>query len=401
VRASRRRTNLADLDFDLRNVTVDHWQTTVTVLAASMSAPSHRAARPDTVRLRTGSDEFCPATSSVSENQPSPTRKDLVKRINVNGVELCVETFGDPADPPVLLVGLTMLSWPDELCAALAARYVVRYDLRDAGQSTFVDPDAPTYDLRDLVTDASELLEALDLGRTHVVGVGVGGFIAQLLALDHPDQVASLTLVSTRAVAPGPVDPDLPDHAAEMRKQLFGRPAPDWTDRDSVVDYMTGSARVMSGSRGFDEQDVRAAAGSVFDRAGRTAKAQRASHLGSMFAAIDCQPRWRERLGEITVPTLVVHGDEDPFFPHGNGVALAAEIPGATLLTLPGIGQGVPRVTWPDVVEALLRHTSGPPLWPKSGAWGIPQFWQGRPVLTVQLAIRLRDTPVSAPSGPR
>jgi pimeloyl-ACP methyl ester carboxylesterase len=269
-----------------------------------------------------------------------------VKRIKVNGVELCVETFGDPADPPVLLVGVTMLSWPDELCAALAGRYVVRYDLRDAGQSTFVDPDAPAYDLRDLVTDASELLVALDLGRTHVVGLGVGGFIAQLLALDHPDQVASLTLVSTRPVAPGPVDPDLPDHAAEMRKQLFGRPAPAGTD---------------SRTRGFDEQDVRATAGSVFDRADQTAKAQRASHLGSMFAGIACQPRWRERLGEITVPTLVVHGDEDPFFPHGNGVALAAEIPGATLLTLPGIGQGVPRVTWPDVVDALLRHTSDSP----------------------------------------
>ena len=179
-------------------------------------------------------------------------------RIKVNGVELCVETVGDPADPPVLLVGVTMSSWPDELCAALAGRYVVRYDLRDAGQSTFVDPDAPSYDLRDLVTDASELLVALELGRTHVVGMGVGGFIAQLLALDHPDQVASLTLVSTRPVAPGPVDPDLPDHAPELMEQLFGRPKPDWTDRDSVVDYMTGSARLMSGSRGFDEQDVRA-----------------------------------------------------------------------------------------------------------------------------------------------
>ena len=145
-----------------------------------------------------------------------------MKQIKVNGVELCAETFGDPADPPVLLVGVTMLSWPDELCAALAGRYVVRYDLRDAGQSTFVDPDAPAYDLRDLVTDASELLAALDLGRTHVAGVGVGGFIAQLLALDHPGQVASLTLVSTRPVAPGPVDPDLPDHAAEMRSSCSG-----------------------------------------------------------------------------------------------------------------------------------------------------------------------------------
>lgn len=277
--------------------------------------------------------------------------------IKVNGVELCVETFGDPAHPPVLLIGVTMLSWPDELCAALTGRYVVRYDLRDAGQSTYVDPDTPAYDLRDLVTDASELVVALDLGRTHVVGMGVGGFIAQLLALDHPGQVASLTLVSTRPVAPGPVDPDLPGHAPEMM-QLFGRPQPDWADRDSVVDFMTGSARVMSGSGGFNEQDVRATAGSVFDRAGRTAKAQRASHLGTMFAAIDCQPRWRERLGGITAPTLVIHGDEDPFFPHGNGVALAAEIPDATLLTLPGIGQGVPRATWPVVLDALLRHTS-------------------------------------------
>lgn len=278
-------------------------------------------------------------------------------QIKSNGVELCVETFGDAADPPVLLIGITMLSWPDELCAALTGRYVVRYDLRDAGRSTFEDPDAPAYDLRDLVTDASELLAGLGLERAHVAGVGVGGFIAQLFALDHPGRVATLTLVSTRPVAPGPADPDLPEHEPQVMARLFGRPEPDWTDRDSVVDYMTGSARLMSGSRGFDEQDARATAGAVFDRAGRTAKAQRASHVGSMFAAVDCRPRWRERLGGITAPTLVVHGDEDPFFPHGNGVALAAEIPGATLLTLPGVGSGLPRVAWPVVAETMIRHT--------------------------------------------
>jgi pimeloyl-ACP methyl ester carboxylesterase len=154
------------------------------------------------------------------------------------------------------------------------------------------------------------------------------------------------------------VDPDLPEHEPEVMAKLFGRPEPDWTDRDSVVEFMTGSARLMSGSRGFDEADARRTAGLVFDRAGRTAKAQRASHLGSMFAALDCRPRWRERLPEIAVPTLVVHGDEDPFFPYGNGEALAREIPGADLLRLPGIGQGLPRVTWPVVVDALLRHTS-------------------------------------------
>lgn len=279
-------------------------------------------------------------------------------QVEVNGVELCVQGFGDPGDPPVLLIGVTMLSWPDELCAALAGRYVLRYDLRDTGRSTVVDPHAPDYDLRDLVTDASALLRALGLGPAHVAGIGVGGFIAQLLALDHPEQVASLTLVATRPVAPGPVDADLPDHDGELMAQLFARPAPDWTDRESVLAYLTGSARAMAGSRGFDEDEVRAQAAAVFDRAGPTAAEQQASHQGIMFAAIDCRPRWRERLGEITAPTLVVHGDEDPFFPLGNGQALAAEIPGAELLILPGIGQGLPRVTWPVVTEALLRHTA-------------------------------------------
>ena len=278
--------------------------------------------------------------------------------VEVNGVELCVQTFGDPSDPPVLLIGVTMLSWPEELCASLAGRYVLRYDLRDTGRSTVVDPESPGYDLRDLVTDASELVSALRLGPVHVVGLGVGGFIAQLLALDHPDRIASLTLISTRPVAPGPVDPDLPDHDLELMARLFAGPEPDWADRDSVVEYMVGSARAMSGSRGFAEDEVRVHAAAVFDRAGPSPAAQQASHLGTMFAAIDCRPRWRERLGEIAAPTLVVHGEEDRFFPHGNGRALAAEIPGAELLTLPGIGQGLPRATWPVVTEALLRHTA-------------------------------------------
>ncbi|WP_427884775.1 alpha/beta fold hydrolase [Kribbella sp. GL6] len=267
----------------------------------------------------------------------------------VNGVALWVDTFGEPSDPPVLLIGL---SWPDEFCARLTGRYVVRYDLRDTGRSTYVDPDAPTYDLRDLVADAAGLLD----GPAHVVGLGVGGFVAQLLALDH--EVASLTLVSTRAVAPGPINADLEDHDATVMGQLFGRAAPDWTDRDSVVDYMTGSARLLAGSEGFDEQDVRTWAGRVFDRSGKSAAAQRASHLGTTFAAIDCGPRWRERLPGITAKTLVIHGDEDPFFPHQNGEVLAAEIPNARLLTLAGIGQGLPRATWPTVVPALLSHTA-------------------------------------------
>ncbi|WP_018353403.1 alpha/beta fold hydrolase [Longispora albida] len=315
-------------------------------------------------------------------------------QIKVNGIELYAETLGNPSDPPILLIGVTTLSWPSGLCTALTGRYVVRYDLRDTGQSTFTDPGAPVYDLRDLVTDASELVAALNLGRTHVAGMGVGGFIAQLLALDHPDQVASLTLVSTRPVAPGPADPDLPAHAPEVMEQLFGRPAPDWTHRESVVGYMTGSARLLSGSKGFNEQDVRATAGAIFDRAEPTAEAQRASHLGTAFAAMDCQPRWRERLGEITASALVIHGDEDPFFPHHNGVVLAAEIPDATLLTLPGIGQGLPRVTWPAVAGALLRHTSGHPLIDPAARPPLPGCGTGRrPDQGVRVPARLGPGP--------
>lgn len=281
-------------------------------------------------------------------------------KIIVNDVELCVETLGDPRDPPVLLIGITCATWPDELCHTVDGRYIVRYDLRDAGRSTLVDPQAPDYDLRDLVSDASALIAALWLGPTHVVGLGVAGFIAQLLALDHREQVASLTLVGTRPVAPGPADPDLPEHQPETMAQLFGLPEPDWTDRNSVINHATDSARVLSGSVGFDAADIRAQAGAIFDRTRPTVKAQQASHSGIMFAAIDCQPRWRERLSEIAVPTLVVHGQEDPFFPYGNGVALAEEIAGADLLTLPGIGPDLPRVVWPTFVDALLRHTGLP-----------------------------------------
>ena len=278
--------------------------------------------------------------------------------VTTNGVDLCVQTFGDSADPPVLLIGITMESWPAELCQALAGRYVIRYDLRDTGRSSYLDPEAPGYDLRDLVADASGLINTLGLSRAHVAGLGVGGFVAQLLTLDHPEQVASLTLVSTRPVAPGPVDADLPDHDPTVMGQLFGRAEPDWTDRSAVVDHITESARLMAGSRGFDDADARRTAGAIFDRARPSPAAQRASQLGTTFAAIDCTPRWRERLSEIPAPTLVVHGDEDPFFPYGNGVALANEIPDATLLPLPGIGQGLPRATWPTVIASLLPHTT-------------------------------------------
>jgi len=172
----------------------------------------------------------------------------VMATVEVNGVMLGVEHFGDPAAPLVLLAGgTTMLSWPDSLCAALAraGRHVVRYHLRDSGASTTVDPEAPAYTLRDLAAHAAALARELDDRPPHLAGIGVGGMVAQVAALDHPDAFAALTLAGTRPVAPGPVDDDLPDHDAETMDRLFSRPMPDWSDRAAVAAFATGSAEIL------------------------------------------------------------------------------------------------------------------------------------------------------------
>ncbi|PVZ11934.1 alpha/beta fold hydrolase [Actinomycetospora cinnamomea] len=280
--------------------------------------------------------------------------------VRADGVELGVETFGRDDDPLVLLAGgPTMLSWPDALCEQLAAggRRVVRYDLRDCGASTTLDPDAPAYDLRDLAADAAALVGALGADTAHLGGVGVGGMVAQVAALDHPNAFSALTLVGTRPVAPGPVDDDLPDHDATTMAALFSRPMPDWTDRAAVAAFAADGADLL----GNDPQQARATAARVWDRARSSAPAvQQANHLGTVFARLDCAPRWRERLGELTLPTLVVHGRTDPFFPVGNGQALAAAIPAARLLVLDAMGTALRDTAAHDVATAMLALSGQP-----------------------------------------
>ncbi|ADB50936.1 alpha/beta fold hydrolase [Conexibacter woesei] len=289
-------------------------------------------------------------------------------RIETNGVELWAEAFGAEDAPALLLIGNSMLTWEDELCERLAAGglRVVRYDQRDTGRSTTVDPDAPDYSLRDLVGDAAGLLDALGAGHAHVAGFATGGWIAQLLALDRPERVASLTLIATRPTAPGRADADLPDHDPELMKWIMSTPEPDWSDRAAVVAHMAESGRRIAGSRPFDDAAASERAGRVFDRACAAAPElaaanpralQRSNQIASVFAVIKTKPRWRERLGEVAVPALVIHGEDDPFFPLGNGEALAREIPGAELLTLPGTGQELPRDSWDEVVPAIVRLT--------------------------------------------
>lgn len=271
-----------------------------------------------------------------------------------DGVTLGVEHFGDAAAPLVLLAGgTTMLSWPDVLCEALArdGRHVVRYDLRDAGASTTVDPEAPVYTLRDLAADAAALARGLDDRPAYLAGIGVGGMVAQVAALDHPDAFSALTLAGTRPVAPGPVDDDLPDHDAATMDRLFALPMPDWSDRAAVAEFAAAGAEIL----GNDPVAARTTAERIFARTPSTQPAiAMANQLAMVFSRLDCTPRWRERLAELAIPALVVHGRRDPFFPVGNGEALAREIPGARLVVLERAATAIPEPAVDEVAAAML-----------------------------------------------
>lgn len=273
------------------------------------------------------------------------------RTVHANGVELHTETFGDPADPPILLIAGTGASldwWEDGLCARLAAglRYVIRYDNRDTGASTTYPAGAPPYSGDDLVADALAVLDALGVPRAHVVGLSMGGMLAQRLAVQHPHRVATLTLLATSPDGPGdPLPP--PDLPASP-------PEPDWADRDAVVAYLVDLQRQYMGAAGWDEARVRAIAARAVDRTPDLRAA-----MTNPYAADGGTPV-RDRLAEIKARTLVAHGTADLLFPYAHAEALAAAIPGARLLPLDGVGHEVPPpASWDVFVPALLRHTSG------------------------------------------
>jgi pimeloyl-ACP methyl ester carboxylesterase len=274
----------------------------------------------------------------------------------VNGVGLCVQTFGEPSDPAILLIAGAASSmdwWEDELCEQLAAggRYVVRYDLRDTGGSVTYPAGAPDYSGDDLVADALGVLDGLWLASAHIVGISMGGGIALRLALDHPERVDTVTLISTSPGSDG-----LPPVSDELAASFATPPpAPDWADRDDVVEYVVGSLRAFAGTVTIDEHDARALVGSVVDRT-TDIEASMTNHW--ILSSGEGEPT-RPRLGSISMPALVFHGTEDPLFPLAHGERLAAEIPGASLVLLEGVGhEHPPRPVWPTFVPALLAHTA-------------------------------------------
>ena len=303
-------------------------------------------------------DESSALTQSDTNGQRNTSRRreggDVAERmIEVNGVELCTEAFGEATDPPVLLVmgiGASMLWWDEDFCRMLAGhgRFVIRYDHRDTGRSATYEPGHPGYSGSDLVLDAVGVLDGYGLRAAHVVGVSAGGAIAQLLALDFADRVLSLVLISTSPATAG--DRGLPPPTEEFGR-FVATAEVDWTSPDSVIDYLVVYSRLLAGGqRPFDEAAVRQLVRRDVQRARNIASSQNHDIL-------PYDEDTNEPLSSITAPTLVIHGTADPMFPLPHGETLAKEIPGATLLTLERAGHGVDRTDWETILAAIVHHT--------------------------------------------
>jgi pimeloyl-ACP methyl ester carboxylesterase len=279
-------------------------------------------------------------------------------RAKANGIELEYETFGGPDDPPLLLIGglgSQMISWEEDFCTQLAARgfRVIRFDNRDSGLSTRMEeagfPDMaaafggnpqPAYQLEDLANDAVGLLDALGIGAAHVVGVSMGGFIAQTAALNHPDRVLSLTSIMS-----GPGGEDAVAPKPEGAAVLVASPP---ATREERVEQAMGFRRVLMGSSDpFDEAFELRRASSAIDRAYYPVG------VGRQLVAILAAKSRLERLKNLRLPTLVIHGVDDVLVPVENGRLVAEAVPGARYLELDGMGHVLPKRVWPQVLAAI------------------------------------------------
>ncbi|GAA1886008.1 alpha/beta fold hydrolase [Asanoa iriomotensis] len=284
------------------------------------------------------------------------------KLLPVDDATLCAETFGTAGDPAILLIAGaagSMDFWQTDFCTALAdaGRFVIRYDHRDTGRSTNYPVGKPGYTGADLTTDALGVADALGLARVHLVGVSMGGGISQELGIRHPDRVASITLIDTSAALPRPADaPPLPP-PAERIQALFGsaQPETDWTDRAAAIDRVVSDLATFGGSVTLTPAEARELVGRFYDRTTDFAASQTNHWIvadGSLPVA--------GGMADIAVPTLVLHGTQDPMFPLPHGEAMAREIPGARLVPLPGVGhEHPPRQVWPIVLPAIIAHTAG------------------------------------------
>lgn len=289
-------------------------------------------------------------------------------KVNANNIEIHYETFGDPSAKPLLLImgfGSQLIHWDEEFCEMLAKRghYVIRYDNRDVGLSTKIDeagtPDflkaissfqkgekvqAP-YTMDDMADDAVGLLDALKISSAHICGCSMGGVIAQYIAINHPSRVLSLTsMMSTTG------NPDLPPLNPEAMK-LFLLPVP--SKRDAYIKDYVKREKVMYGPIiPLDEERRRLYAAKAYDRCfypqGNTRQIMALLTSGNRKPA----------LASVKIPTLVIHGGNDPLVSLEAGKDTAEAIPGAELLIIDGMGHSLPPETWSQVVDGISRNTT-------------------------------------------
>ena len=288
-----------------------------------------------------------------------------------DGVSIAYETFGDPDDPPVLLVmgfGAQLIAWHEDFCSMLAGRgrYVIRYDNRDCGLSTRFD-DHPVdmgrliatvsrgditaaqamlpYTLQDMADDGIGLLTALGIERAHVVGSSMGGMIAQAMAISQPARVLTLTSMMSSTGEPGYGRP------TPAAQQALFDPRP--SDREG---YIATSERELtwSSKRYANLGAIRKLAAQSYDRAYYPAGAGR--QLGAMLLA----GSRADALRTLNVPTLVIHGLDDTLIDPSGGRRTAELIPGAGLLLVADMGHDRPRELWDDLCDAIEAHTRLP-----------------------------------------
>ena len=277
------------------------------------------------------------------------------------GITLCYETFGEESAPPLLLIqglGMQMVGWPEEFCERLAAAgfYVVRFDNRDTGRSTHLPGRPPTpgqllrrridpvlYTLSDMAEDAVGLLRELGLAPAHVVGVSMGGMIAQMVAAEHPSSVRSLVSIMSTTGSRWKGQP-----AFRIYRFLLRR-AP--ADRDRFIER-TSNLFAVIGSQGLpqDTERIREIAARSYDRGLDPAATGR--QLGAIIASGDRTSQLRT----ISAPTLVIHGSKDRMVNRSGGVATARAIPGSRMVTIQGMGHDLPEAAWPQLLDAISEH---------------------------------------------
>ena len=283
-----------------------------------------------------------------------------------NGIQICFDTFGDAADPPLLLVmGFTaqMTLWDERYCRMLAdrGRYVIRFDNRDCGLSTHLDgqmvdvmalmalqpgdpvPPVP-YTLSAFSDDAFGLLDHLGIERAHIAGASMGGMIVQTMAIEHPERVITMTsIMSTTG------ETAYMQSSPEAMAVLLTPPP---TDRAACIEASAAATKLFGSPRYYDADRSRAVAGAAYDRAFYPEGAMR------QMAAIRASGDRADGLRALRVPTLAIHGRADTLIMLPGGERTAELVPGATLLVCNDMGHDLPEPLWPVLVDAIISHTA-------------------------------------------